>query len=266
MENAAVETPIDDQDFENAFADDAPTETPGTDEIALNPEADPEEEQPRYAQITEDEYRRLMEAADTVSKLGHLQDKAFGKIGGIERYLQQLQSQTPAGVDISEDDVKDLADEYPELGALQLKVLQKVAGKLKGTGIGGINSEQVDVLIQQRLSDAKENVKAEMRRELAEETLDDLQPDWRAVRDSEAFRAWLSGQPEPYQQKAATSLSPSYAAKVIGEFKAAAQPKAAPKPSPQRSRIEAAVTPKSGGGFTPPASDEDDFVAGFNSA
>lgn len=117
-------------DFSAGF-DDAPTERPAVEERAEEvAEADLA---PKMAQITEEQYKQLLDRAASIDQIKAQQDKglstAFGKIGGIERVLSQIQS--GVALDVSEDDFEEMRKDYPELAAMQVQGLKKVLSKIR---------------------------------------------------------------------------------------------------------------------------------------
>lgn len=253
-----------------------PTPTPAE----PTPPEDPPAPEPRYVQITEDEWNTLrtkVTAIDEIKAENKRQfDAAFGRLGGMQDVLKRLQSGAEAGqpVEITEDDVADIAKEYPELGALHLKTLQKVAAKLRGTG-SPINSDQIGEMVKTTVSAERDNwkqsLREELRRELAEEALTDAHEDWKTVRETPEFKQWLEAMPEAERTKFLASMSPTYVAKQLTAFKESLVKKAAPPaPSPKspdtrQRRIEAAVNPRGVGGHAAGTNEIDDMEAGYAS-
>jgi len=205
-----------------------------------------------YAQITKADYDSLMAKANSV-------DKAFGKIGDIQRVLTQLQSATPAGqtVQVTAEDFAELRSEYPELAELHIQGLNKVLGKLKGSA----PAEPVDVekIVGERINGIVPKLKIDM-------TLDAIvDGDWVAERNSTAFKTWEAAQPKNVQDLA---LSDDLAdAKKMMRLYMTAKNTPAPKPAPvqktssRTQQLAAAFNPKGSGGHTTagPTTEEEAF-------
>lgn len=256
-----------------------PTETPAQEK--KEDEEQPEEvkeEPPKVRQITETEWDELNAKAKELDAIRSEQrqtaDKVFGKIGGIERVLKDLQAKTPQGlaVDVTEDDVSDLRAEFPEIGDGVFKALQSFAGKLKGTAVTAASVDPEEV---------GKAVRAETRR-LQEEALAEEYPDWQKITAPETeYRKWLSQQPEEYQQRLNSTESATVVARSIRRFqddlaamkvkadaKAAADAKAKAvqnTASMRKQRLAEATTERGTVSREGSKTDEDAFEEGFNS-
>lgn len=239
----------DQQDFNAGFDLLEPTAMPPVKEDTPEPV--------KYAQITEEDLKRFQENDKRIEEMretfGKRFDTAFGKMGGIERTLTQLASATPSGqnVELTEDIVADMAEDFPEFAELQLKTLKKFAQTIKGTGPAP-QPIDVDGQVNSRLI------------ALQIEALEDEYPDWRTiVGDAESnneYRQWLSKQDESYQQKLNSTNSAAIIARSIQKFSSDA-PK--PKPSARQNLIRDAVTPRGDGGPPAATNADDEFNAGF---
>lgn len=271
-------------DFDAGFSG-APTETPGQAESAT-PDAgqqepsqpQSQEQEPKYRQITEDEFNRLSTSAAAVEEmkatLGKQTDNIFGKIGGLERVLKQFQEQTPTGstVEITEDDLAELRDEFPELVGPQLKMMQRIAGKMRGTGgAAEFDAERIHATVNPMLAQAGDTLLIRAKTEIAEETLAETHADWKSVigmpndqgvlPDTE-YRKWLATQPDEYQQRINNSYSPVVIGKSIDKFRE--HQASLKKNAERRDRFDQAVTPKGDGGNEPPPDGDEAFNAGYN--
>jgi hypothetical protein len=259
-----------DEDFNAGFDNAAPpTVTPET------PNPTPAEvvvEPPKFAQITQEQLDSLLKSAAQVDEIRSTStsqiDKAFGKIGGIERLMQQLQSSTPAGqaVEVSLEDFAEMTAEYPELADLQMKGLNRVLAKVRGTG-PAIDATQIEQLVQQRLAPALQDVDTRVEQQVGAILLTEKHENWREIVGKQddktnAFRIWMETQPEAYRTQINQTNQASVIARAISTFQAAQAKK--PAIDKRSSRIEAAVTPKGVGGHAPAPSDDDEFNAGFN--
>lgn len=288
--NAEDTTTVDgpDEDFDAGFAgQENPTETPDaldTPEVAETTpaQAEPaavEPPAPEYVQITKEDLERLNASAAAVEELRATLtsqgDKTFGKIGGLERVIKELQQSTPAGeaVELSEEDMAEFAQEYPELASLQRTVLNKALGKIKLRGTGTAETfapEQIDEMVAKRLDPALKEVDERVEHMVESRLLAKEHPDWKEIVDAgnpeskNPYRTWLATQPAEYQAQVNSATNSDLISSSITKFKDAA--KAAQAISQRQSRIEAAVTPKGAGGNAAPSnSDDDDFEAGFKS-
>jgi hypothetical protein len=252
------------QDDEAAFAagfDDDTTATP-TETPAEQQDADALQEAstapaapaaPEYAQLTKAQL-------DDLLAIKTMQEKqfgtAFGKIGGIERTLQQLNS--GAQVDISQEDIDALKDDFPPLAA----ALEKVRN-LRALPGGGLDQEQLASLVAEKVSAVEQ--KFELR------LLSKDHPDWKQIDADPAFAQWVAAQPDEFKQNL-TQASQSYDSSVVSDAmskfkqsrKAAPANPAADPASARRSRMSAAVTPRGTGG-TAAGDSSDPFLSGFNS-
>lgn len=256
--DASTLTP-DQQDTEDAaFAagyDDTtatPTETPADQQDdATQQETAPAEPVPEYVQLTKAERDKLMALGDQAQRQF---GTAFGKIGGIERTLQQLNS--GAQVEISQEDIDALKDDFPPLAA----ALEKVRN-LRALPGGGVDQEQIANLVAEKVSAVEQKFELRL---LAKD-----HPDWKQIDGDPAFAAWVAAQPDEFKQTLAQA-SQGYDSAVVSDamtkFKQSRRT-AAPAPDPasaRRSRMSAAVTPRGTGGAT--AGDSTDpFLAGFTS-
>ena len=233
-------------DFDSGFDATLPTpvETPA-----------PEDNAPKYVQITEDDLKQFQANAAGLAEMrdvvGKRFDTAFGKLGGVERTLTELTATSKMGVavDLTDDVVADMAEDFPELAAVQLKTLRKFAQTLK---VPAAVSAPVDIehQLQARLI------------ALETEALEDEYPEWRTTvgtPDSDNdYRKWLSSQDKGYQQKLNTTNSASVISRSIAKFMSNK-----PAPSARQSLIRDAITPRGDGGGISNTDALDEFNAGF---
>lgn len=235
----------------NAIAEDKelPTETPVAPEAKVEEVVtEPAQEEPEYAKITK------AELADLMAKAGSV-DKAFGKIGGIERDLAQLR-QPGQAIEVTADSFPSLKEQFPELAELQAKDMRELFSKIKGGG-SGIDSEAVEKLVSEKVSG--------IRQQAIDANLDAIVGgDWAVEFNSPACQAWKDSQPEDV--KALTnSDSLRDAAKFLRMYQTFKnKPKVeAPKPSARSQQLAASVSPKGSGGIqsAEPNTEEDAFNA-----
>jgi FtsZ-binding cell division protein ZapB len=208
-----------------------------------------------YAQLTKAEYEEL-------KALKQAQERsfgtAFGKIGGIERTLQQLQA--GAKVDISQEDIDSLKDDFPPIAA----ALEKIRG-MRALPAGVADPAQIEQIVQQRIAPALTAVEHKFElRMLAKE-----HPDYKNVDADPAFAKWVSTQPQPWREELVTA-SENYDSEVVGAamhkfklFKKQTRQTPAVTP-PRNSRQIAAVTPRGSGLVRAPVGNDE--ASGFDAA
>lgn len=252
-------TEQDDADFAAGFNDDTtatPTETPAAQQDGAgqgdNGEPAQAEPAPEYVQLTKAERDELMGLRDQAQKQF---GTAFGKIGGIERTLQQLNS--GAQVDISQEDIDALRDDFPPLAA----ALEKVRN-LRALPGSGMDPDQLANLVNEKVSAVEQKFELRL---LAKD-----HPDWKQIDGDPAFAAWVAAQPDEFKQSL-VQASKAYDSEVVSEVmtkfkqsrKAASANTGSDPASARRSRMSAAVTPRGVGGNAAPNA-TDDLMAGFN--
>lgn len=267
-----------DADFDSGFAG-TPTETPekpaassaegaqaqestAATENQAQPGAQPTETPaaPKYVQITETEFVAL-------KALPQRLDQAFGKIGGVERIMQTLQTQQsrqPSGepLKLSEADFAELKTEYPELADLHIKGMQRV---LERINIPGADPQAIDKVVGERT--------AALRTELVDSRLDEIvDGDWRQEINTPKYKDWISSQPEDVQALG-DSDSLRDAATLLRKFRsfrdtpppATAQPTQAATSNVKSRAIAAAVPPRGNQAVSSRPTEDDEFDAGFRS-
>lgn len=276
-----------DADLESGFSDAIPEA--GKEEPAAEPVKDEPAPEVKYRQVTEDEWASLQaKAAEIDAVRADVRkdvDRAFGKMGGVERTLAELQKATPAGhaLEVTDDVVAELTEAFPEVGALVLQSFKNLAKGMKGTApaadkaapAGAPDPEQLESTVSARLL------------ALQLEALDDAREDWREVigapDDSEnAYRKWLKTQSPEYQARLAATNSAAVISRSLDKFdsdkakaveqaakeKAEADAKAAAeaKAAARRKVLGAADAPKGAGGHGHEGeAPEDQLEAGFKS-
>lgn len=236
--------------------------------------------------LPESQLRDLLTKVNSVDEIRaaieKLRGDAFGKVGGLERTLKQLQEATPAGqaIEVSASDLAELESEFPglNLGPSLAKGLTRVLSKFKGTGapVVGITPEELQAHLNVRAQQDAEFREEERKRQAAER-LTDLHEDWQhvigPVNSQTEFRTWLKGQGAEQETAFLSSWDPRFIAKTLTKFKSAKQaPPIVPKPAtsgkdPRTQRLAEAV-PAKGGGMAPAKSkvneEELAFEAGYS--
>lgn len=270
-------------DFESGMADDAPPDRAVTEAAQQDTKTVPKTEvkpvekpaEPKYVQITEEQFARLDAAAQkTVALEGQL-SKAFGTLGNLDQIVKKLQTATPAGmsVTIPKDAFADMARDFPDLAAQMQAGLEKALAGVSGTGSSStIDHDAIAKQISERVRERTQAAQAE---ELA-----DVYPNWRVIvgaPDNDGkqdannpFRKWLKTQTPDYQTTVNNTNSGAVIMRAIGRFEKS-QTKTPPAPvvdpkAVRSARIAAAVRPSGDGGQ--PASNRnasDEFAEGFKS-
>lgn len=227
-------------------------------------ELEHEEVAPEYMQITRQQFDDLQSRMGEIDHLKTAYAKTSGSIGNMNQILERLQAETPKGesVEFTADDVSDLTDEFgDEMGAAQLKVLQKIAGKLHGTG-PAFDPAQFDT----RLEETSTSIRSSVKTEILQDMLTDAHPDWVTVRETPEFGTWKESLSESDRNALDTSNSVGYISGRLTEFKDSLKKKEAvsAKGNNRREVMQAAVQPRGDGRHAQTKSATDDFHSGFN--
>lgn len=239
---------INDDDLMAGF-DDAPTETPEPTEAAQDetPAAPaPAEHAPiKFAQIPEDEYLSLKASAAKITEIEartqQQLDKAFGKIGGVERLVQE--SRTSSG-GLTKEDVDQFRGDFPELAG----VLDKMVGPTRS------NTDEVKPAL------------AELEKKFETRLVTRAHRDWQEIAKSDDFKAWTATKPDGFRQHLATSWDADFLIDTLTEFKETRKAPAAPAPAKGSTRkdvLASAIQPRGNVGHQQGANDDDEFMAGF---
>jgi len=257
------EVPEEKDDFAAGYADDAddvPTETPEPEEA---PAAEPEP--PKLRALTEDEYNSLKASIDSVTGLKSSLDKqfgtAFGKIGGIERVIQQIQTQTPAGEvpQITDDDLEELKSDYPDLTSGIAKGLNRVLSKMRGTG----SAEQAPPVDVDRL---RQEISTQLEQKMETKSVARAHADFKEVFASDDFHEWRAKLPDDARQELADTWDSDLINRRLTEYKESKKPKepATPQRNTRKELLAAAVAPRGSSGHTRAKEEVDDFADGYN--
>lgn len=248
----------------------AVSEEPAPVASTAQPESVPVE--PVLAKITDEDWKKTMASATKIDEIAAALEQrfgaAFGKIGGLEQTVRALQTATPAGhaIEITDEDFKEMQQDFPDLAAMQIKGLNRALSRLKGTGPATVDPAVIETLVDQRVQHREE--------QRAMEQMTSRRADWKEiVGDQEKptpYRTWLSQQDTDYQALVAGTWDPEVIDKSIDTFlKQQAKPQA-PKGKPGDSRREmlvGGIAPRSAGGSHPKArTEEDEMMDGFREA
>lgn len=218
-----------DADFDAGFKGEATVIPPPPPEPT--PEPEPKEESKaeptpaeQYVQITQSQWDDLMGRAAKIDEIAatqtNIRDTAMGKIGGIERTLNELRS----GGGVSEEDLAELRDQYPELAEL------KIFKNLKPSAAApAVDAEQISRLVREHSDPIMQSFEQRVSVEVETRLLDALHPEWREVvglpdGDKQApeteFRKWLKTQPQEYADAVLGSDKMQTISKAIKTFEA----------------------------------------------
>lgn len=257
--------------FEAGFqqvAGDAPAEEP---EVQAAPveapqaEAKNPEEEPFLDGLTKAQVKALLAKASEVdslkSQMEQERQRLFGKIGEVQRYVNELKQAKPsegAMKAASGTKLNKLREQFPELAELLEADLTVEPGQAVAP------QQQIDPKVIEEIAERRAAAKAaELERKMEEKRLSSLYKGWKEDINSPDFRLWLQTQPKEYQQKLVTSRDSDEVADGLTQFKAWRDKGA--KQQANRQRLEAAVTPAGANvAATAEPSEWDGFLAGFN--
>lgn len=253
---------------------DEPTETPVQVELEIVDEVQ-EAPAPKFVQITEEQFQRFESSVAEVEKIRATQEKsfgtAFGKIGGLERVLNEIQSKTTSGEvpQVDETDFQEMLDEFPDLAKLQVAGLNRALAKLKGTG-SSMDPAKLEAMVQERLAEKLQPAIDEAF------TVKHRVDEDRKVVKAHADKAEIYRDPKflEFVNKRTDKVAvlgtwdADILIPVLNEYKASLKPKVNPAPSvdPRLIRkqiLNAGTTPR-GSGNSPSRSEVNDFQAGYN--
>ena len=237
-----------------------------------------EETGPEFVQISKKEWEEVRAAAQRTASYDQQFSKAFGTIGNIQKLLnEQRAAPAPAPasrkIEIPKDAFAAMERDFPELAQQTRAALEAALSGVAGTG-ADVDIAKVEDKIKEML------VSHVGQREI--EILEDAYPEWRTIvgavtKDEKPdlnhpFRKWLATKSDAYQARVNGTESAAVITRAIRTFqnetKAPAKPvSATPRDSARAERIRAAVQPKGDGAGAAPTgkSDDDEFIAGFNS-
>lgn len=233
-----------------------------------------------YAKITDAQFQKLLNdvagAQETRTAVEKVRGDAFGKIGGLERTIRQLQDATPVGqaITVKAEDLASFGD-MPDIAVKLAEDLTKVLGKFKGTAPVVVDQEaetlRLTTMVDERV--AKERLAIEQK--FAIERLADKHEDWESVvgapTQATPFRTWLRAQGSAYETNVLQSWDSRVTSKALDSFKAQAKKVvAAPaKAVNDRAQRLAEAAPSRGNAPAPARAkgktDKEMFDEGFNS-
>lgn len=277
-DTTAVDDAQADADFGSGFAGEGKTDTkpPANGKAEPAQDAAPVEAEPapEVVSITRKEWDEIKAAASRTASYDSQFSKLFGTLGNVTKQLQTFQTkatpETPPParkVEISKAAFAEMEKDFPELAQQTKAALEAALSERNGAEI---DATKIEGMLASHTA----------RREI--EALEDAYPDWRKIvgavdvsRETpdpdNAFRKWLAGKDEAYQNRINGSESAAVIGRAIRLFQkesapAPAKPAPTPRNNAQADRIRAAVQPRGdNAGAGAAKTDQDEFEAGFNS-
>jgi len=290
---------------EDAAATKAAEEARVAQEAEAAAAAQAEADKPVIAGYTAAQLTAALDKAKQYDGLKSSLDKVNGKFGSIEQRLAQMSEAKPANVQLTDEDVADLKEEYgPELAGALLKTLNKfgakIGGAVKEEKSGQATPEDAQAKIEAAVKAAKAEVDAELassKQELELRLLTREHKDWKSLVQGEPlknadgtvqvdskgrpimgakpeFTAWVKTLPEADQKKLETAWDADYLSETLTNYKkhiatqkaAADASAAAAKHKATPARVSAAVTSRGVPGSVAGKSALDEQKEGYASA
>jgi hypothetical protein len=190
---------------------DEPIETPQPEieevtEVAEEPQPEPK----RFAGRTEDEIEQMLGEIPVIKESYRKQiDNLAGNYGALKSAFQKLQQETPKGeaVTVTDEDVADMAGDFPELAGMTKNALNNVLKRVNLRGGAAFDPTVIDSKVNSLVTERVAQERVSMHVEL----LDGLTPGWKeivGVRNPQTgeipeteYRKWLATQSADYQQR-----------------------------------------------------------------
>ena len=207
--------------------------------------------------------KRFAEQDKLSATLRQQLDTAFGKMGGLERTIRELREAAgrPTGIEgeLSAEDFKDLAEEYPEVTQKLIAGLNQGLTRLLSKKAAPVEpaASQARYVTEESLSEwqakHQSDVDTLVERRASVIVANAIMPGWKEIvgndGDANPYRTWLAKQPDDYQQTIHDAWDPVVIKQSIDKF----QKDTTPKPQPpaakpgmkQRALFRAAVPARS---------------------
>ena len=267
----AAASAVDDGQFDAGFkGENVPVKT-AKPAPAETPRAEEKSDEPEYVQISAKDWAEVRAAAAKTASYDQQLSRAFGTLGNLQKLVNNFQAQTPTGrkVEIPKDAFAAMERDFPELAQQTRSALEAALSGISGTGASDVDPARLETML------ATYTAKREI------EALEDRYPTWREIvgavgggeqpDPNNAFRKWLATKDTIYQHRVNNSESASVIGRAINLFQKEtvappAKANGTPRDTARAERIKAAVQPKGDGAAAPASrSEDDDFLAGFNS-
>lgn len=234
----------------------------------------------KRATLSEQQVAHLLSSAKSVEELKAAMESrfgsAFGKMGGLERTIKELQAGTAAGeaVELTDADLAELTKEFPDVAVHVSTGLKRILSRIKGT-------KSAPAFDPETVKPIATEVMIQRQRENELEELSENHPNWNEVigpvGTKTPYREWLGQQPGAYQTLVGNSWRASTVGRSIERFeahqaqetrKAEAAEKAKNKKTPSQTATRAeilaeAVNQRGTPGFESGKSADDEFNEGF---
>lgn len=276
MTDAVAEVVVDDVSgdagFEDAFAatrgneppvvkEEAPAEV-AADPVAEVPVVEPKVEAPveETVVLNQTEIKSLLSRLEMLDKHSGSLDKVFGHIGSLRQTIDKLQTAQASGeaVELTDEDVAEIKNDFPELGESFRKVLGRALGKARGPAAATVDLEPIKQEFGNKI--------VEVQHDTHKTLLSYMQPAWEETVASDKFKVWLAAQPEADRARIGNSWNAIELDRALKAFAVDTAPKVVTPPPPKtnKSRLAAAIQPS--GVKSPDVSTlsaEDAFATGF---
>lgn len=178
-------------------------------------------------------------------------DNLAGNNGKLNAAIQKLQQDTPRGeaVTVTDEDLAEMQDAYPDLANLTKGALNKILGRLNTKGTGAVQTPDDYIALATK---AAKDVATSERVNTHVELLHGLNPGWDAViglPDAEGkfpdteYRRWLASQPAEYKERIENSNNAFEIGSSITKFNEAKEA-SSKKQQQNKQRLANAVQPE----------------------
>lgn len=202
------------------------------------PEVIPEE---MFMGMPASQVKAILEKAAEFEKV---EQRLYGKFGEFQKKLNAVQTAASSGqsISVTKEKLKRLSSDFPDLAEL---LADDLSDLLKSPA-SGIDQEQVNTLVSEKLQSEIQRIEAENEKKL----LTMAHRDWRQVRDSAEWDSWLNQLPADRQNEIRSSWSAVDLADAITEHKqwvkekADAEAKAAANAARRENKLANSVVPR----------------------
>lgn len=214
------------------------------------------QDEPLFAGFTESQVKGFFERSAKFDELSQQLQKAHGKIGELNRTLQEIQQRKPThgnapAAELEDVDLSEFESTFPEIGPVVDARARKIAQEI----MAGYQPQ----------SQSAEDIQGQIDKAVTLKVLDMTHKGWQQEVGSQDFKLWMATQPESAQQAYASTWDASEFVGFLDGFKAWKQ-SASSRASKSKQRLSAALVPSGSARVNHAPSDEDAFVAGFHSA
>lgn len=158
--------------------------------------------EPELAKVTQDQLKELLATAGSIKELSEglkkLEDKTFGKIGGLERLVKQAEKLTESGLDLTltDEDFAEVDTEVPMLTKPLQKLINKIVkqAKVKVPAAEAIDVEALRTKFIEEVDTKVKEARLESYKELQTTLLTDRFPDWKETVAKKDFHEWLASE------------------------------------------------------------------------